>query len=162
MAVPIDEDATSGSVMAKLADVGAPFFVRILAAWINGEITPQPQDHSQSTWIDRLEKEEGLIDWSMPAEELSRRCRAFAPWPGTYTFFEGKRLLVHQARTISVPASALAGTPHGTVVEAGSKIAVVTGEGLLGLDKVQLESRRVLEIHDFVRGQRRFVDSQLG
>jgi methionyl-tRNA formyltransferase len=162
MTVPIDKDDTTGSVMAKLAGIAAPFFVETLAGWVAGEIRPQPQDHSQSTWVGRMNKEEGLIDWSLPAETLARRCRALAPWPGTYTYYGKKRLLVHGAKAISVPPAALTGTALGTVVRAGSKIAIVTGDGLLQLEQVQLESRRSLPIDDFVRGQRQFVDSRLG
>jgi methionyl-tRNA formyltransferase len=162
MALPMGEDETTGSIMARLAQVGAPFFTDTLAAWVAGEITPQPQDHSQATWINRLEKKAGLIDWTLPAREIARRCRAFSPWPGLFTFFEGQRLLVHHTEAIPLPDAALAGVRPGTVVRLGSVVAVVTGDGLLRLKVVQLEGRSRLEISNFVRGRQKFINARLG
>ncbi len=162
LAMPIGRNDTAGSLMAKLAEIGAPFFVDTLAAWVAGEITPQPQDHAQSTWIDRMVKDAGYMDWSLPADQLARCSRAFSPWPGTYTFFEGKRLLVRCAWALPDSLGAVSGNQPGTVVRSGAEVAVVTGNGLLCLDRVQLESRRPLDIRDFVRGQRRFIGATLG
>lgn len=161
--VPIGETETTGEIMARLAEIGAPFFADTLADWVAGKITPQPQDHSQATWIDRLEKQAGLIDWTLPATEIARRCRAFSPWPGTFTFFEGQRLILHVARAQPFPNVEIAGLEPGRVMQTDSaEVAVVTGEGLLRLDVVQLESRRQLKIADFVRGQPRFIQTRLG
>jgi methionyl-tRNA formyltransferase len=162
LAMPVAKDDTTGSIMARLAGAGAPFFVEVLAAWVGGEITPQPQDHTQATWIDRLEKSAGRLDWTLPAEHLARCCRAFSPWPGTYTHFQGKRLLVHRAQAIPVAGGTLPAGEPGTVVQTGAEIAVVTGDGLLRLCQVQLESRRALDIREFIRGQRAFVGATLG
>ena len=160
--VPIGEDETTGSLMARLATLGAPLFVDTLAAWVAGEIEPWPQDHARATWIDRLQKSAGLIDWSLPAWEIVHRCRAFSPWPGTFTFFQGKRLLMHRASVLAVPLESCADDEPGRVVHVGSEVGVVTGDGLLGLERVQLEGRRPLEIEDFIRGQRGFVGAKLG
>jgi methionyl-tRNA formyltransferase len=162
LSLPVGEDDTTGSIMVRLAEAGAPFFVEALAAWVGGEIAPQPQDHSRATWIDRLEKSAGLLDWTLPAEHLARCCRAFSPWPGTYTYLKGKRILVHRARAIPVAGRARLVSEPGTVVQTGSEVAVVTGEGLLRLDRVQLESRQPLDIRAFVRGQSAFVGARLG
>lgn len=162
MRVPVAEGDTTASLMARLAEIGAPFFVDALAAWAAGEIAPQPQDHAQSTWIDRLEKKAGRIDWHWPAEEIARRCRAFAPWPGTYTTFEGRRLLVHRATAIPLSDPSLSDLTPGTVVRLGSGIIVVTGDGALRLEIVQLAGRRALAVADFLRGQRGFVGARLG
>jgi methionyl-tRNA formyltransferase len=162
LTMPVAEGDTAGSLMARLSEAAAPFFVEALAGWVAGEITPQPQDHSQATWIDRLSKSAGCLDWTLPAEHLARCCRAFSPWPGTYTHFEGKRLLVHRVVAIPVAAGGPPAGPPGTVVLTGSGVAVVSGDGLLRLDQVQLEGRLPLDIQAFVRGQRRFVGSTLG
>ena len=147
--------------MARLAKIGAPFFVEALAGWAQGEITPQVQDHSQSNWIGRLEKSFGRVDWSRSADEIARRCRACDLWSGTCTFLGGWRLLIHGARAIpDSPASSRDGEP-GTVVRSASSIAVIAGDGLLKLDRVQLAGRRRLNVQDFSRGQRHFIGSRL-
>lgn len=160
--VPIGDEDTTGSLMDRLATIGAPLFVDTLAAWVAGQIEPQPQDHAQATWIDRLQKDAGLIDWSLPAEALARRCRAFSPWPGTFTFFRGKRLLVHRARVLAIPRTIYGDAEPGGVVRVGSEVGVATGEGFLGLERVQLEGRPPLEIEDFCHGQRAFLGARLG
>jgi len=162
MSVPIEEDDTTGVVMAKLAKVGAPFFVDTIADWVAGRITPQPQDHTLATWIDRLKKEEGLIDWTWSAAKIARRCRALSPWPGTFTFFEGRRLLIHRATPVPLSAASESVAEPGSVLRLDSEVAVVTGDGALRLDVVQLAGRRPLAIGDFVRGQRTFIGARLG
>ncbi len=162
MTVPIGDDDTTGSMMAKLGEIGAPFFLDALAGWASGKITPQPQDHAQATWIDRLKKEAGLIDWTHPAEEIARRCRAFNPWPGAFTFFKERRLLIHRAQAPPYPGESLADGEPGTVVMMAAGYCVTTGKGLLQLELVQLAGRRRLEIEDFARGQRSFAGARLG
>jgi methionyl-tRNA formyltransferase len=160
--VPIVKGDTTGSLMDRLATLGAPLFVDTLAAWVAGQIEPQPQDHAQATWIGRLEKNAGLIDWSLPAEVIVRQCKAFSPWPGTFTFFRGKRLLILRASELAVGDGPYADVGPGSVVQMGSAVGVTTGDGLLGLERVQLAGRRPLEIEDFLRGQRMFIGARLG
>ena len=162
VAVPLTEEDTTGNMMARLAEIGAPLFVEALAGWVAGEITPVQQDHSKATWIGRLTKSEGLIDWTQPAVEIARRCRAFDPWPGTFTFFNGKRLLIHGAKALPAESANLAGAGPGTVLKDESRIVVVTGDGALRLDEVQLENRRRIPVADLERGQRDFIGSILG
>ena len=162
MTVPIGPQETTASIMSRLAEVGAPFFADTLAGWAAGEITPQVQDHSQATWVDRLEKKDGLIDWKEPAAKLALRCRAFSPWPGIFTFFDNRRLLIHQVTAITSPDKLPSDAEPGTVLKLDSRIAVICGQGALLLDKVQLESKRCLAIDDFVRGQRNFIGTKLG
>ena len=175
MSIPLGENDTTGSVMVKLAKIGAPFFLDTLADWAQDKIVPVPQDHSQSTWFDRMGKEAGLIDWTMPAVEILRRCRAFSPWPGTYTFFKGQRLLIRRATPLvwsETPQGdnvagidgllALSDVETGTVVALNQGIAVRAGEGALQLDEVQMDGRRSVTAVEFARGQRTFVGSRLG
>jgi methionyl-tRNA formyltransferase len=161
--VPIGRNDTTGSVMAKLAPIGAPFFVETLASWVTGRIKPQSQDHSKATWIGRQKKEAGRIDWSWSAKEIDRRCRAFSPWPGIFARFAGKRLLLHRVRALNDWNPTLDTLRPGTVVRMDSRsdIAVVTGSGLLGLDRVQLANRKSLNIHEFICGQREFIGTTL-
>jgi methionyl-tRNA formyltransferase len=160
-AIPLTEEDTTRSMMARLAEIGAPLFVEALAGWVSGEITPVQQDHSKATWIGRLEKSEGLIDWTQPADEIARRCRAFDPWPGTFTFFNGKRLLIRRAKALPAEAADLAGKRPGTVLQDDSQVMVLTGGGLLRLDELQLENRRRMPAADLARGQRGFIGAIL-
>ncbi len=160
MSIPLHADDTTTVVMERLAEIGAPFFVEALAGWAQGKIAPVRQDHTLSTWIDRLKKDAGRIDWSQPAEAIDRRCRALTPWPGTFTFLYGQRLLIHKATPFPFMPGFQA--EPGVVWTAGPDIMVAAGQGALRLDIVQLAGRRPLPAADFARGQRAFIGAQLG
>ena len=175
LSIPLGPEDTTVSVMERLAELAPPFFLDVLVDWVEGKITPVPQDHSQSTWFDRIKKDIGLIDWNMPAIEIDRRCRALTPWPGVYTFFEGNRLQIHQSKpllTTDAPAGqnalsmddvlAISTAEPGTVVAIEQGVAIVTGDGALRVDVLQLQGRRALAIEEFIRGQRTFIGSKLG
>ncbi|MDP3052203.1 MAG: methionyl-tRNA formyltransferase [bacterium] len=81
----------------ELAELGGKLLVETIPKWINGEIKPQPQDHSKATYTKKITKEDGLIDWNEPVEITERKIRAFTPWPGAYTFVNGRRLIIIQA-----------------------------------------------------------------
>lgn len=151
---------TTGSLTAKLAHVGAGLLMDTLPKWLKGELEPQPQGESQATYSRLITSKDGEIDWHLPAVELWQRVRAFNPWPGCYTWWQGKRLKIHSA----APVSRLARGEVGKVIALRQppKVGVVTGDGILGLCQVQLEGRHEMSIADFVRGQRNFIGSILG
>jgi len=158
MLIPIESDDTTGTLTAKLAELGVQLLAKTLPRWLAGEIAPQPQDDSQATFAPKLNKEDGRLDWSRSAVELDRRVRAFSPWPGTFTTWNGKLL-----RVLSVQATdrKTQGAP-GRVVKDEKNIGVVTGDAILRLAEIQLEGKRAMSAADFARGQPSFIDSVLG
>lgn len=152
-------DDTTASLTARLADMGAQLLLNTLPRWARGEITPAPQDGSQATVCKPLRKEDGLIDWRLPAPQIARAVRAYNPWPGSYTFWNGRQLKIVAARVLG---GAAGDKQPGTVVSTPQGAAVVTGEGLLQLEQLQLEGKRALPAADFLRGQRSFLGSRLG
>ena len=159
--VDISSEDTAGSLTSKLADVGAELLVETLPKWLKGELEPRPQDERQATYSRLITSKDGQIDWHLPALELWRQVRAFNPWPGCYTWWQGKRLKIHKA----VPLGKVANGEIGEVVAlpwpSPVKVGVATGEGVLGLCRVQLEGKREMSIADFVRGQKDFIGSIL-
>ena len=156
---PISSQDTRESLSAKLAQLGADLLMDTLPRWLAGEIELRPQDHSQATYSHMITKEDGLIDWSHSAVEIWRRCRAYYPWPSTYTYWQGKLLKVLRAEPL--PYWAGEGEP-GQVMVLEEGLAVATGEGALLLREVQLAGKRAMKAEDFIRGQRSFVGSVLG
>jgi methionyl-tRNA formyltransferase len=151
---------TTGSLGAKLADVGARLLLQTLPRWLGGNLEPQAQDESQATYTKLITSRAAEIDWGLSALELSRMVRAYTPWPGCYTWYQGKRLKIHGA----VPL------PDGKNGEIGEVIAlaqqpgvgVVTKKGILGLRQLQLEGKREMPATDFVRGKGDFIGCVLG
>jgi methionyl-tRNA formyltransferase len=149
---------TTASLTEKLGHLGAELLLDTLPHWLAGAIAPRQQDDGQATYAPVLRKEQGRIDWSAPAELIARRCRAFDPWPGTFTSWQGQHLKVLAGRPIAAQRPA---EIPGSVVQLDSAVAVVTGEGLLVLEELQLAGRRPMSAEDFAHGQRSFVGSVL-
>jgi methionyl-tRNA formyltransferase len=156
---PILPHDTTGSLFQRLSGLGAELMMETLPQWLDGKLTPQPQDNDRATYCKMMAKEDGLIDWNRPAVELWRRVRAFQPWPGCYTTWQGRTVKIIEA----VPLSG-EGTP-GLVTamthEPRAPVGVHTGEGVLGLAQVQLEGKRAMSGAEFVRGQRDFIGALL-
>ncbi len=147
----------------RLFALGAGLLAEVLPAWEAGEIKPVPQNEDEASVTRLYSREDGEIDWSLPAERLARRLRAFYPWPGCFTHWEGRLLKVIRGRALEENAG---GAVEGQVVaprKAGGYAAgVATGKGVLILDEVQLEGRRPQPIGEFLRGQPRFPGAALG
>ncbi|HUZ78490.1 MAG TPA: methionyl-tRNA formyltransferase [Chloroflexota bacterium] len=153
-ALPVAAEDTAGTLTAKLAEAGAELLVNTLAGLVAETVIATPQDNALATYAPKLTKADGLLDWALPAEALVCRVRAFTPWPGAYAFWQGRQLKVLQASA----ASATAGTEPGRVLP-GARVG--TADGVLRLERVQLEGRKPLSIADFLAGQPSFIGSSL-
>lgn len=160
--VSISPEDTTGSLAEKLAEVAAQLLMETLPLWFRGEIKPQPQDESQATYTRVITKKEGEIDWHLSALQLWRQVRAFSPWPGCYTWWQGKRLRISQAVPLPGTTIAEAGKVIALTQPSVAVIGVGTGDGILGLCRVQLEGKREMTAAEFVRGQRNFIGASLG
>jgi len=151
---------TTGSLSSTLADVGAKLLLATLPKWLGNELRPQAQDEAQATYSKLINSEDAEIDWRLSAVELWRRVRAYNPWPICYTWYQGKRLIIHK----SIPIGDVAEGEIGEVVALPESpgVGVVTGQGILGLCQVQLEGRREMSADNFVRGKRDFIGCVLG
>ena len=160
-AKPSHAKDTTGALTDELFDRGAKLLARVLPAYGRGEVTPVPQDDSCATYARKLTKEDGAIRWDLPAIELWRQVRAFTPWPGSYTRWRGGLLKVVEA----TPLSQQGDSPPGDVLRlppgASAAVGVATGDGVLGLVKVQPEGRRVMDAAEFMQGHADFVGSTL-
>ena len=155
---------TTGSLTAKLSLVAARLLHEVLVHWVRGELTPQPQNEAQATYCSSISKEEGDIDWHLSAVDIWRRVRAFNPWPGCYTRWQGKQLKIIEAVPLPEERALEAGQVVAlTPTREGAKPAfgVYTGDGVLGVLKVQLEGKRAMSAAEFLRGQRQFIGALL-
>lgn len=145
-ATPIGPEETAGELAARLAELGAAALVETLERL--DTIISTPQDGRAATLAPRLRKEDGTLEWTRPASELTALVRGVNPWPGAATRTPAGRLIIWRAR--DVPGS---GEP-GVLVRAGTALAVGTGDGLLEPLEVQPENRRTMAWASFLHGTR--------
>ena len=157
--IPIAPDETAGSLSPRLAELGGRLLVETLKRLKAGTLVPSPQDHSQATMAPLLKKEDGVIDWSLPATVIANRVRGLTPWPGAYTFFGQDRWVIcrtialHEATTI--PAGQIAAVTKDA-------IHVATGRGLLSIMELQPANSRRMTTAQYLAGHPIQVGSQLG
>ena len=159
----IAPDEAAAALTARLLRIGADLLVEALPAWAEGRITPRSQEQGLATVTRLYAKEDGELDWSLPAERLGRQLRAFDPWPGCYTRWEGKALKVLRGAALAVadPVDAAPGQVLRIAHAGQEAVCVATGDGLLRLDVVQLEGKRSQAAAEFLRGYPRFLGARL-
>lgn len=157
--VAIAKSETSDKLTLRLFELGADLLVQTLDEWASGLITPSSQDDDDATITRLLKREDGLIDWSEPADAIDRRVRALTPWPGAFTTWQGRTVKILRGRAATGDHQAHAGT---VFLGEDDRVLVIAGSGAVELMEVQLEGRSRSVASDFARGQREFVGSVLG
>jgi methionyl-tRNA formyltransferase len=167
--IPIDATETGHSLHEKLALLGARLLIHTLDWTLSGSIQPHPQPTNEAliTYAPPLTKNEGAISWGDSATEIDRLVRAFTPWPGTYTFWNGKRLKILEGYPIKTKGTlniapgqvfAVENTPY----EITSPFAIGTRRGLYAPTRLQLEGRQAVDAAAFLNGAPDFMGSRLG
>ena len=151
--LPIGGATTAADLHDALAGLGAALILRALAGLARGDLRARPQPEDGVTYAAKLERAEGRLDWRLPAAELARRVRAFAPWPGAFTELPGgkqpDRLKVLAAEALAVEGPAPAAP--GTLLADG--LTVACGEGALRLLEVQRAGKAAMSAAAFLRGR---------
>jgi methionyl-tRNA formyltransferase len=159
-ATPIFPTDNTGTLTEKLSVIGAHLLQEVVTGWWRGEIKPSTQNEADASYFAQVKKEDGKIDWRLPAIEIWRQARAYYPWPGSFTTWRGKMLKIIEATPPGVKYTAREGE---VIDQTGPEatLGIGTGEGILGVLKLQLAGRKVMNAAEFVRGQRDFVGSVL-
>ena len=159
-AIPITSDDTAGSLSERLAQLGGRLLVETIARLKAGTLVPRQQDASQATMAPLLEKEDGVIDWTLPAAVLANRIRGLSPWPGAYTtIVGGDRWTIWRALALPGPVT----KPPGMVVAVTTKaIHVATGAGVLAVTELQPANSRRMAVSQYLAGHPVAVGERLG
>jgi methionyl-tRNA formyltransferase len=156
--MPIAADDTAVTLSPRLSQLGALLLIETLRSFNSGELVPTPQDDSQATLAPLLKKEDGRIDFSRSAQEISNRLRGFQPWPGAFSTLRGKQLTVHSARPGKGPQ-----LTTGELLVNEDSLYVGAGQGTaLELLEVQLEGKKRMSARDFTNGNRLIAGERLG
>lgn len=152
VARPIGPDETSPDVERSLAQLGAALLVEILDRIATGQAVETPQDESRVTYAPKLLKEEGAIEWTLPAARIHNLVRGLQPWPLVSGRIGGGRVLLHRTAVTEEQTSA----PAGSIVRAaGDDLAIAAGDGrVLRLLILQPEGRRLMTAREFLAGRK--------
>ncbi|HET9481091.1 MAG TPA: methionyl-tRNA formyltransferase [Candidatus Polarisedimenticolia bacterium] len=182
-AAPIGEHETAGELERRLAQLGADLLVETLEKLSLGTLAARPQNEAEATYAPMLRKQEGAVDWSLPAPSIDCRIRAFDPWPGAFTTGagpHGRRLTLWKARPVGQPEDrgdrdavevgrddrmAVPGTVGERValLEGLTGIRVACGGGTsLALLEVQPEGRRRMTVQEAISGRHIAIGDRLG
>jgi methionyl-tRNA formyltransferase len=155
---------TSVEALKQLALLGAPLVVETLEGLATGSLRPQLQDDSQATLAPILTREDGRVDFSnQDGLTIWNRWRGFQPWPGIYTTFEGKKLILSEIQPVAYTPPAGERYATGQLWILGKEVYVACANGTyLELLHVQLEGKNRNTSNEFVRGHRLSSGSRLG
>ncbi len=156
----IDEDDNSVSLSQKLAFASAELIIPTIESYTSGSLIAQPQDDAAATHTQHIDKAHGRIDWNKPAQEIYNQFRAFYPWPGIWTKWDGKILKIVDCRTIELQnQNTTDAYRNGQVLDGG---VVACGENTcLQINTLQLEGKKETKILDFLNGYPNFISSLL-
>ncbi|HSC70993.1 MAG TPA: methionyl-tRNA formyltransferase [Candidatus Methylomirabilis sp.] len=146
-ATPIDPEENAQSLHDRLMVLGADALTETLDLLAAGKLVREKQDDARSCYAPMLNKEHGIIDWEKEPQAIKNLVRGVTPWPGAFTFLDGKQLKVFRVRVVEgrgVPGEVLRADRTG--------LEVACAGGSLFIDELQLEGRKRLPASDFLAG----------
>jgi methionyl-tRNA formyltransferase len=155
--VGIDARDTAGTLTEKLSGLGANLIVQALPLLAAGSLKPAAQNDAKATPAPLLKKEDGLIDWTLPADEIGNRVRGLTPWPGAYTFLDRAMIKILASQAVTGQ-----GEPGVISVENQNTLSVGTGSGLLQITMLQPAGKKAMSAQDFLRGHRGVAGKKFG
>lgn len=145
---PISNVDTAGSLHDRLAELAPEGLLHVMADLERGVATPESQDKTLATYAPKLTRQDGHIDWTVPAVDIDLRIRGMTPWPGAFTFLpDGRMLKIHRATLADTM-----GQPGEVMATSGGRMVVSAGAGGICLEEVQVAGGKRLPAADFLRG----------
>ncbi|MBL0713284.1 MAG: methionyl-tRNA formyltransferase [Desulfosarcina sp.] len=145
----ITPDDTAASLHDRLAVMGADLLMETLAGLAADRIKPVSQEHAAATYAPMLTKADGQIQWSRPGHKIDALIRGLTPWPGAYTFYQGKRLKIFKV----CPSTTTHPAAPGTILPGfQDELRVATGDGALSIVEIQGQGGRRMPAADFLKG----------
>ncbi len=155
----IGENETAVELLARLSGLGSDLLSETLRDYTS--LTPQPQNDADASFAPLMKKEDGLINWTLTASEISSRVRGFQPFPTAFTRIREKKLTIWSASPVDIDH----GLSHpGELVEAaGESLMVLCGGGsVLTIAELQLEGKRRVTSRDFINSARPKMGDRFG
>lgn len=139
-------EATTPSLTDDLIDLSYQMLTEVLPRYIAGEIAPYDQNEMGVTYSRKLTKDDSIVDWSKPADQIEREVRAFTGWPKTRATFGGLKVVLTKAHVLDIT-----GEPGKTTIE--NKLPIVfCGQQALALDMVKPAGKKEMTGEAFLAG----------
>ncbi len=159
--VPIGPDETAGELQDRLSRLGADLLLRTLDLVAADAIRPRPQT-GKATPAPKIAREDGRIDWNLPARIIQNRVRGLNPVPMAFTTWRGNDLRVLASRFVRIEADGRAEPGEIVCADERRGVTVQTGDGGLALVSVQPQGRNRINGAEFVRGYRPAAGDRFG
>jgi methionyl-tRNA formyltransferase len=154
---PLDPDEDTSALHDRLALLGADALAETLELCARGLLVPEKQDDARSCYAPMLKKEDGLIDWNCAPLTIKNLVRGMTPWPGAFTYLDGKLLKIFRVQT-----GCGTGDPGTVLVADKYGIEVACNGGSVVIEDLQLEGKKRLPARDFLAGYRLTAGTVLG
>jgi len=156
--IAVGADDTTKTLQDRLARLGAELVGETLNALRRGGVREVPQPSEGVTYAPKINKAEALIDWRQDAVLISRRVRAFNPWPIAETRLNGAQLRIWDAEMLDIPETqhrepGCGASPGSVLAATHAGIDVACGRGVLRILRLQLAGRKPLSAQEFIKGQ---------
>ena len=140
---------TAYDLTKRLFSIGSELLIDIIPRWIKNEISPISQKESDATFTKKITKSDGEIKWNLSSKEIYLKTLAYNPWPKTYSWWNGKRIILTKMELTSTKENN--NVAPGTIIRTSSnKIAISTATTDLLLSTIQLEGKREISVQEFV------------
>ena len=158
--VDVLEGETAGQLHDRLSSLAPGLLIKTLQGLAQGTIEEKKQDGSLATYAPKLKKEQGLIRWSWPSERLCGLIRGLDPWPGAFTYYEGKMLKLFSCFLRDVRrGSSVPGRIKGLT---GKGLEIETGKGSVIVGEIQSPGKKRMPVREFLKGRQLSPGSILG
>jgi len=147
----IRDDDDAATLAARLAERGGPLLAESVVLAAEGRAPRAPQDRAKGSYAKKLHKQDGVVDWNLPARIVRAHARAVTPWPGATTSFRGKRVLIVRA---SAEAGGDKAAPGTLLASDGEGLRVACADGVLRVTRLKPEGRAELDAAEWARGAR--------
>ena len=148
--VAIEPGENAGELSERLAREGASLLVETMRRLNAGDLVARPQT-GEPSYCKTIRREDGRIDWTLPAEDIERRLRAYTPWPGVFTFMGRERIKLIDASAEGSPAPDQ--RAPGTLFTSAGAVLAAAGEGsALRLNRLQRAGKKPVTGEEFLRG----------
>ena len=156
----IDENYNAEQLGLALFNVAAKNLNQTVKKIVDKSITGISQDHSLATYTKMVKKDDGLINWAESGELIIRKLKAYSEWPGVYTHWSNKRIIIKEAEFQKKENTGF--QKNGQIIGLNNHcITVKTLDGFIHIKSLQLEGSKIMDATSFVHGRPAFINSNL-